>query len=106
MVKQYPHTIIFTTISAGTLNETTGNWTVGTTATVTKVCRAEINSSNGFVVGPDGTQIRYDWTVYMPLPQSTILPGTTVEIKSGEEVLYRSTVKQFSAGQLNARVWL
>lgn len=106
MVKQYPHTITFTTESGGSEDPNTGDWISGTTATETKVCRAEINSSNGFVVGPNGTQIRYDWTVYMPLPQSTITPGTRVEVKNGSEVLYSSTVKQFSTGQLNARLWL
>lgn len=106
MVKQYPHTITFTTVSGSTFNETTGDWSGGTTATVTKVCRAEINSGNGLIAAPDGTQIRYDWTVYMPLPQSTIIAGTNVQVKNGDEVLCNARVKQFSAGQLNARVWL
>lgn len=105
MITQHPHTITFTTVTGGT-EDSNGDWSGGSSSTVTKNCRAEINSRNGFVAAPDGTQIRYDWTVYMPLPQSTIAPGTSVEVKNGEEVLCKSTVKQFSAGQLNARVWL
>jgi hypothetical protein len=104
-MKQYPHKITFTTVTGSTLNGS-GDWTAGSETTVTKDCRAEINSKNGLIVTPGGTQIKYDWTVYMAIG-SKIKPGTQVEVKdSNNEVLCKTTVKQFSQGQLNQRIWL
>lgn len=54
----------------------------------------------------DGERINYDGIVYLPLPQSTVAPGAGVVVKDGAEVLLQGTVKRFSAGQLNARIWL
>lgn len=104
-MKQYPHTITFTTVTGSTLNSS-GDWTGGTETTVTKECRAEVNSKNGFIATPGGTQIRYDWTVYMA--RGIKVPyGMQVQVRDeSNEVLCKSTVKQFSQGQLNQRVWV
>ena len=104
MFRQYPHSITITTLSGSTL-DSSGNWTVGTAQTVTRECRAEVNSKNGLIVAADGTQIRYDWVVYMP-KSDVVTPGSQVEIKDGDRVLCKSIVKQFSQGQLNQRLWL
>ncbi|MBC7948658.1 MAG: hypothetical protein H7Y42_12295 [Chitinophagaceae bacterium] len=105
MIRQYPHTITLT-IHTGSTQDTDGNWTGGSTAAVEMECRAEVNSTDGIIITPGGTQIRYDWTVYMPLSSTIILPGTAVEVRNGATVLCNSTVKQFSPGQLNHRAWL
>jgi hypothetical protein len=105
MIKQYPHTISITTQAQATRNGS-GNWVPGSSSTVEKACRYEPRSGNGFIQDADGQRIYYDGIVYLPLPQTTLAPGVTVEIKNGAEVLSKSTVKRFSAGQLNARVWL
>jgi hypothetical protein len=104
-MKQYPHTIIFTTVTGGTVNSS-GDWVGGTESSVTKNCRAEVNSKNGMIITPGGTQVKYDWTVYMERGVK-MAPGTKVEVRDeASEVLCKSTVKQFSQGQLNQRVWL
>ena len=105
MVKQYPHTISITTKS-GSTKDGNGNWTSGTDTTVDKAGRYEPRSGNGYINDADGSRIYYDGIVYFPLPQSTLAPGTKVVVKNGAEVLCTSTVKRFSAGQLNARIWL
>lgn len=106
MVKQYPHTIKLTVLTDSTQN-TENEWEDGESETEEIPCRAEPNSTNGFINGADGSQVRYDWTVYFPLPVDTIEPGTQVEIFSaGCNSMGKGTVKRFSAGQLNARAWI
>ena len=104
MVKQYLHTIIVTTSFAAA--KVDGNWTPGSDITQQLSGRYEPNGGNGFITAADGQKINYDGIVYLPLPQATPAPGAKVEVKNGAEVLLKSTIKRFSAGQLNARVWL
>lgn len=105
MVKQYPHTLKITTVS-GSVQDGNGNWQPGTPIMVEKVCRAEPNSRNAMVKADDGTQVVFDFTVYMPLPADSIAVGAQVKVYNGDELLGASTVKRFSKGQLNARLWL
>lgn len=104
MVVQYPHIIEITSVSGQT--KVNGNWTTGTPSTNTTNGRYEPKSGNGTVVGADGERINYDGIVYLPLPQTAVAPGAKVVVKDGAAVLLQSTVKRFSAGQLNARIWL
>lgn len=84
-----------------------GNWEQADPETENIDCRAEANSTNGFVQTVDGTSVKYDWTVYMPIPVDDIDPGTEVEIFDDNNIsLGRGTVKRFSRGQLNARAWI
>jgi len=105
MINQYPHTIRFTTVS-GSVQDGNGDWTDGTPSTVERACRAEPNSGNGKVVVTDGERIDYSWDVYLPLPAIDIAPGTQVQVLKGAKVLCSDTVKQYSEGQLNQRIWL
>lgn len=105
MVKQYLHTITVTTSYAG-VKDGNGNWTPIGDITQQLSGRFEPNNTNGFVTAADGSRINYDGIVYLPLPQATLAPGAKVEVKNGAEVLLKGTVKRFSAGQLNARIWL
>lgn len=105
MVKQYPHKIEFSTVTASTLNGS-GNWQGGSSTDITLDCRYEPNSGKGVITGPDGSVINYEGIVYMKPYSVALAPGTQVTIKNGAEVLLKSTIKRFSNGQLNARIWL
>jgi len=105
MIEQYPHIITLTVVTGKTMNAN-GDWVGGSTETKDIKCRFEPNSKNGFIVGADGNRIEYDGTVYMPLPVDTIAPGTQAQVKHGATVLSKGSVKRFTEGQLNARLWL
>lgn len=105
MIKQYPHRLVITT-TTGSVQDGNGNWEPGSTSTTEKACRAEPNSKNAQVKTADGTAVIFDFTVYLPLPVDSIAVGTTVSVYSGNDLLGKNTVKRFTKGQLNARVWL
>lgn len=105
MVKQYPHRLVITTKS-GSTQDGNGNWVPGTDTIIEKGCRAEPNGRNATVKAADGTAIVFDYTVYLPLPIDTIVVGSKVDVYSGGELLATNTVKRFTRGQLNARLWL
>jgi len=108
MVTQYPHTIEFIKISEGA-RDSEGDWKPGKTKAKTKPCRAEPatgNTGNSYISAANGERINYNWLVYLPLPVDTIKPGVKVRVKNGSEVLLHDTIKRFSRGQLNARIWL
>ncbi len=105
MVTQYPH-IIEISVASESTKDVSGNWVNGTPTTSQVNGRYEPNKGNGMVRAADGTMINYEGIVYLPLPQSDLPVGTDVTVKNGETVLLKNTVKQFSKGQLNARVWL
>lgn len=105
MVKQYPHKM---TLSTTEDSEYEGGVLVpGDSDSVDLDCRAEPNSKNLFITGPDGQSLVYDWTVYIPLPVEKIAEGTAVELFDENNAAFgRGTVKRFHPGQLNARVWI
>jgi hypothetical protein len=105
MVKQYPH-ILKLTITTPASQDGSGNWVPGSTSNVEVSCRFETNAGDAFVKLDQGETVKYDGIVYMPLSDVNIAPGTSVEVLNGAEVLSKGTVKRFSKGQLNARVWL
>jgi hypothetical protein len=105
VVKQYPHTLKLTTIGSGT-QDSEGNWIPGGSTEVEKPCRFETNDRGAIVATDDGAEIVYDGIIYLPLPADQIAPGTTVQVLDGVTVLSNRTVKKFSRGQLNARIWL
>jgi hypothetical protein len=105
MVRQYPHTIQITPQPELT-PDADGNLT-GTDGTPqTFVCRAEPAGSDSIVRGEDGAEIMYRWTVYMPLITDVFTPGDSVLITLSGGNTATGTVKQFSNGQLNTRVWV
>lgn len=104
-VSQYPHTMSYATVSDSEQNGD-GNWTDGTTDALETKCRYEPSTKPVFVEAADGQQIRITGMVYMPLPALNIQPGTRVQVFDGVTVLSKETVKRYSAGQLNQRIWL
>lgn len=107
MVTQYSHKLILA-IAASSTQDSNGNWIAGSPSTQVEItCRAEPNGKGAFLKAADGTQIIFDWTVYMPLPVNDIAPGTPAEIKDASGVtIGKGIVARFSRGQLNARVWI
>jgi hypothetical protein len=105
MVTQYPHSFTYQLPGTSTLNEATGNWSSTNGAEKTITCRAEPNKGDSFINGADGNRILYDYVLYMPLPVDEIVPGTNVSLTVGL-LNVKNTVKRFSKGQLNARLWL
>lgn len=105
MVKQYPHTLKQTVVGES-VQDGSGNWVPSAETITEKDCRFEPSSGDAFVKLDNGTTVMYDGIVYLPLPAADIAPGTSIEVMNGATVLSKGTVKRFSAGQLNARLWL
>ena len=104
MIKQYPHTAIITTVGSSTTLPN-GDIIPGAEITSSFKCRLEPASKGGYVKGVDGTQVSYSWTIYC---KSAILStGAEIEVQDDAgRTLCLDTVKQFSQGQLNSRIWL
>lgn len=106
MVTQYPHTATVT-ISTDPVTLPNGDIEPGTSTTSTFKCRLEPASRSGYVKGPDGTRIDFSWVVYCKNNTAILPVGAGIEVKDDEErTLCLDTVKQFSKGQLNSRIWL
>lgn len=105
MVTQYPHTAT-ATINSDAITLPNGDIQPGTTTTVSFKCRVEPSTGYGTVKTQDGTALDYAWKVYgKNIP--VLAFGTDVEIKDNQgRIVCKDTVKQFSKGQLNTRLWL
>jgi hypothetical protein len=105
-VIQYPHT---GKAYKGTesVKGSDGNWTQGSlNSELETICRVEPAKANQYINGADGKRITFTSIVYMPIPELVIIPGMLFEVWEGERLIVKEPVKQFSKGQLNARVWL
>lgn len=106
MISQYPHTIEITG-PITSHQDTFGNWINDAQQDITLACRFEPAGANGLIPGADGTLINYNWVVYMPIPSIRIMPGNVVELFDAAGIqIVADKVLRFSAGQLNARLWL
>jgi hypothetical protein len=106
VVKQYPHTIRIETVT-GSSQDANGNWTAGTPATPVEIpCRYEPRTSAGTVKTAANETVLFSCIVYMPLPVPDIQVNTSVTVLNGSSEMFRGSVIQFKAGQLNARLWL
>lgn len=106
MVTQYPHTLTYTN-AVNPVRDAAGDYVLGAASTTGKIaCRLE-RAGGGYVSGQGGVQIDFAWAVYCQ-KTSIILPvGTLVTVRDEESrVIATDTVKQFSPGQLNTRLWL
>lgn len=107
MVKQYPHTLTVTKVNETTRDENGDYLQADVGQTITSVCRAEAEKgSDGFIIGADGTTIKFSWIVYMPLGVSGMVVGSKVTVDQDGETIVTDTVKRYSKGQLNVRIWL
>ena len=106
MIIQYPN-IGKAVLPGDSVKDADGNWIEGLgVVQLETVCRAEPAKGTSYVAGIGGDLIVYSCIVYMPIPGEEIKPGTLFEVWDGERKIVRTDVKQFSKGQLNARVWL
>ena len=111
MISQYPHTIKFF-IPAESTRDANGDWVIPATppTELVKKGRAELKHSSSvstaYIHGEDGVQLQYQCIIYLPLPVPILLPGTQVQVWDGNRLIAESNIKQFSKGQLNARVWI
>jgi len=107
MVIQYPHIATITIPGVEATQDANGNWIAGTEgSTFAQMCRAESSSGNGYINGADGTKIEYSWIIYFPTGITLIKVGSKVTVINGTEEVLTDTVKRFSRGQLNCRIWV
>lgn len=106
MVTQYPHTLTYTN-AVSSERDAAGDYLPGAATTTGEIaCRLE-RAGGGYVRGQEGVRVDFAWAVYCQ-KTSIILPvGTLVTVRDKESrVIATDTVKQFSPGQLNTRLWL
>lgn len=108
MVTQYPHTLKFKTPSTDSVyDQNTGEWSDPVLGDDKELeCRAEMNSKGELVPSKDGSQLKYAYTVYMNVDAPVFEFGQMVEVFNSDGLLIKDTVKKFSRGQLNARLWV
>jgi hypothetical protein len=104
---QYPHLAsIFENVEA--TRDENGNWVDPVPEDAkTFICRAEPaigNRNNGLKEGGDGAVTDFNWIVYCPLETPDIVPGTQIIVYGAMQI--QDSVKRFSRGQLNVRIWL
>lgn len=106
MVEQYPDTATVTSASEATTLPN-GDIVPGEPVTSTFKCRQEPAGKSGFIIAADGTQIAFSSNVYAGKGTVEVIEGSEISIinKVGESVL-SGTVKRFSRGQLNCRLWV
>lgn len=106
MVKQYPHTATVT-ITGTPVTQPNGDITPGETTTSSFICRLEPASGNGYVTGIGGIKVDYQWKLYCNKSTAVIPVGASIVVTNNVgEQLCKDTVKFFSKGQLNCRLWL
>lgn len=106
MVRRFPH-IATVTHGNGFNTEANGDITVGVDLTNSFPCRLESSSTDGNVRSVDGTKVDFNWVVYCG-KDTTVLPvgANIIILDSKGEQLCADTIKKFSQGQLNSRIWL
>ena len=113
MFQQYPH-YLFVRVVAESIQDNDGNWVNNGTGEdswqLHSVCREETNGKGQKLNMPDGRQIVYSSTVYMPKSVAPIKEGTQVVISHVNDpedmVRIAGQVLKFEVGQLNRRLWV
>lgn len=109
MVVQYPNKILIHSKTSNSTQNEQGDWVVPqeeVPAPVELPCRIELRSSAGYITSTDGKLIEFQSIIYLPLPMPDVSIDQTISVKNGEVIRFVGTVKQFSKGQLNARIWI
>jgi hypothetical protein len=110
VITQYPDDLS-ASVNAESTQDANGNWVQGSSGSaLTSKCRYEANDGSGYVVGENGNRIDFSAVVYLPVTAPLIKTGSVVQItikRTGEaDQVISDSVKRFSRGQLNARIWL
>ncbi|WP_231489911.1 hypothetical protein [Pedobacter sp. Leaf170] len=109
MVVQYPNDLKYSSSSAESVyDQESGTWSAASPGVEQPFikCRAEMNDKGRLVASNDGTQLEYSYTVYMTKDCPVFNFGQIVEVHNSDGLLIKSSVKKFSRGQLNARLWV
>lgn len=94
---QYPHTAKIRV----------NNWSLNTDQVIELRCRIEeARKINSVMHGFNDSDDVPKKIVYFPLPIEFYEIGTPVEVYNGTRLLHSDKIKEFSKGQLNARMWL
>jgi len=102
---QYPDSLTVTVTTPLTQNSS-GDWTGGTTTVLTLTCRFEPNGSGRQVMGDDGVLRDYAYKAYLP-PMTTVIPtGSAYVATTLNNGTITGTVKRPHNGQLNSQLWL
>ena len=102
-----PHTLKYKTPASNPTQDDDGNWIPGYGgAEITVPCRYEPNGAAKVIAGPDGTSVLYNGICYLERGATSISFDTTVHVFEGDNLLASGNVIRFSAGQMNARLWV
>nr|DAF18213.1 MAG TPA: hypothetical protein [Caudoviricetes sp.]DAL00410.1 MAG TPA: hypothetical protein [Caudoviricetes sp.]DAR74253.1 MAG TPA: hypothetical protein [Caudoviricetes sp.]DAW83706.1 MAG TPA: hypothetical protein [Caudoviricetes sp.] len=104
-VKQYPYRLKALIHSEGYFDESTAEWTEGTSEWVDfGVCRDEGSTSKKQT--EDGEFYIQTSVIYAPKSIKNIDKGTKVQVWNGEELRLEGNVVNFTKDQLHTRIWL
>lgn len=109
MVAQYPDKILVHSNASNSTQNEQGDWVIpqeDAPAPLEMPCRVELRSSAGYISSADGKLIEFQSIIYLPLPTPEVYIDQTISVKNGDVIKLTGTVKQFSKGQLNARIWI
>ena len=108
MVRRYPHSLILEGSGGGAYQDDDGNWVVTDPTTEQEMeCRAEPNVRSEYTTNErDGSRIDFSYTVHLTKEAPIIREGSQIEVRNGQEVVYKGTVKRFHQEQMKSRLWV
>lgn len=109
MIVQYPHDLKYSSLPGESVyDQESGTWNngIGGVQQPLLKCRAEMNDKGKLVASNDGVQLEYSYTVYTAKDCPAFMYGQVVEVLDSDGSLIKASVKKFSRGQLNARLWV
>lgn len=107
MLQNRPHTLRYKLPASAPTQDNDGNWIPGAAGEDVSIpCRYEPNGSAKVIAGQDGTSVLYNGVVYLDKSVTAIGYGTPVNVYDGDDLVSSGSVIRFSAGQMNARLWV
>jgi len=104
VMPQYPYQLFVKTTEGGYQNDQ-GHIIPGTDSWINvSVCRDETENGTKHDLN-DGSFYDYSSIIYMPKNCPKLNNGDTIEVRNGAEVRLKGTVKLFSEGFFNCRIW-
>lgn len=102
----YPHIASVQGVGESVYNQETGEYEAGSDTDPSQfTCRAEPASPSGYQKTADGARLDYSWTVYTKA-KPDLKYGQRIVIMDGTREVCNDTVKQYSEGRFNTRIWL
>lgn len=109
-IKQYPHFLFVHQVSES-YKDDDGNWTEpGESIVLHSMCREEPNGKGSTVNLADGKAKVFSSNVFLPKGVDRIADGSEIIICDTNDITgnirIKGTVLRFTAGQLNAKLWV